>query len=368
MKLTEAQCWDIIRQMVSDKYRDHASFVGNALGTGYDKLAGNIKRVYLNKFGFETELDFKYLIKKRGVQPKKDWIDNLSSEDLLIFMDYFCRSVQEMYTYYHDNKRNLELVIDTKKAFEEDTKKILNKTGRHPAFKYNTKRIKATGRPLEVQGEKKYTTLGLGAKELQHQALLQVVGNMAYKYARFTLTDIKTSVEHAVTLKTHTTNNKGFVEGFINNITAEEVLAYLDEKYNIKKIDEEIQNLKHPEATPVKKVNTDTKNPEIDVIGFNEHKMPIFMRGDDFVDILGRVIAPVEPVYDRNMNKIEKEQKSKVKQVLEYDEYSKPKFVGLDIQGTPIYEDEQGYVSSTGERVEEEDLFIDNTQDDVFGL
>ena len=303
MELTERQCWDVIRKMVGDKYKDHAGFVTMVIDEDYDKLTGNIKRVYLNKFGFETEADFKYLIKNRGVQTKRDWMDNLSSEDLLIFLDYFCRSLQDMYQYYGKNKRNLEHVPDSKKMFESDTKKILETTGRHPAFKYNTKRLKATGRPEAVADEKKVSALGLTEKDLQRQALVQVIGDIAYKYSRFTLVDIKTSVEKVITLKTHTINSKGYVEGFINNLKPQDVLAYLDEKYGLNKINDEINELNRPHASEIK-VEDDSSS-KLERVGYDSSKMPIYKQGENYVDLIGRPVSPEMIVYDRDKNKIE---------------------------------------------------------------
>lgn len=354
MQLTKTQCWDVIRKMVSDKYRDHSSFVGGVIGDDYDKLAGNIKRVYLNRFGFETEADFKYLIKNRGVQPKKDWLDNLSSEDLLIFLDYFNKSLQDMYFYYKDNKQGLASSRDVKKTFERDTKSILQNTPRHQAIKYNTKRLKATGRPEPLKGEVAYTKIGIGIDKLQKQAIIQTMANIAYRFARFTLTDIEDTIGRVITLKTHTTNLKGFVEGYINDIKLDEVLEYFDMVYGVEKVNKEVDELRHSHIKPA----TKTTEPQVEIVGFNKYKFPICMKGDKYVDIVGNEVIPDEMVYDRNMNPLEDEE----------EQSSKPKYVGLDIQGTPIYEDEYGYISSTGERIAEEDLFIDNTQDGGFGI
>lgn len=245
MVLTKKQCWDIIRKMVSDKYNAHSSFIASVVGDGYNLLTGNIKRVYLNKFNLETESDFKELLKKRGVKPKREWLDNLSSEDLLIFLDYFCRSLQMMYEYYDNNKQLFKQSVDAKKRFEKETKNILSCTEPHRSRKYNVGRLKATGCPKEVDGEKVYTELGLSDKELQKQAIIQVVAYISYNYALKSLIDIEDAIERVITLRTHTVNNRGYVEGYINNITVECVIDYLNENFNLDKIRENIEDAKY---------------------------------------------------------------------------------------------------------------------------
>lgn len=362
MKLTERQCWDVIRAMVSEKNKEYASFINGVVNNeALTRCVGYTKRCYLNKFGFETEGDFKYLLKKRNITPKKEWVDNLSSEDLLIFLDYRCRTMQDMYEEYKKYQKEIERDQDGNVKFEKGVKEILTTAKRSGLIAYNGNRLKATSRPEKQEGELKADKLGLTREELIEQALIQTMASIAYRYSKFTLIPIEKSVEYVTKVRTHNVNIKGFASGQINNIKPQMVFEYLQQNYDLAKLNDYFaeSNRVIPKSKPTEQ-KTSTE-PKIELVGFDEDKGPVFMKGEKFVDFIGNQIPPVKIVYDINKNLIKYEELE-----TEEDIVSISKFIGLDVQGTPIFADENGYYSSTGERIDEDDLIIDNTQDDMF--
>ena len=51
MQLTERQCWDIIRKLVSDKNKEYAKFLIQSIGKdNLSMCVGYTKSLYLNKY------------------------------------------------------------------------------------------------------------------------------------------------------------------------------------------------------------------------------------------------------------------------------------------------------------------------------
>ncbi|MBQ8522939.1 MAG: hypothetical protein IJ458_04735 [Clostridia bacterium] len=317
MQLSERECWNIIRKLVSNKNKEYARFLSSNIGT--DKLPlciGYTKNLYLSKFGLRGEREFRYLLKRRGVKPKSEWLDNLSSEDLLLFLDFRCRTLQKMYDFC---AKHGKISVD-------DIKDLIVGTKRSSLIEYNAGRLKAIGEDeLDIELD----------DNLIEQALLQTMHKVALGYSQRVGATIDVALEKASNLTTSNEDLDGFITG--HQFMSKNELKNMHKQYLTGYKDEEI----------------DTSEPHI--VGYDVNKFPVFMQGNHFITLTGQIIrGGVEVVYDVDGNKIEHEE----------DFGSQTRFVGFDIQGTPIYEDEDGYYNSIGERLPD-DVYIDN-QDNLF--
>ena len=329
MQLTKRQRWDIIRKLVSDKNKEYARFLTEHVGAENLSLCvGYTKNLYLGKFGFSSESNFRYLLKHRGITPAREWLDNLSSEDLLLFLDFRCRTLQAMYDYCskHDG-------ISVSDIYD-----IIANTKRSSLINYNAGRLKATGKPKAQDNELSVNDLDLTEDEKCEQALSQIMGIIAINHAKMTDSNLDKAVEKVSKLNTSNIDPKGFVTGY--KFIAKLNIDALKEKKD--KNDEII----------------DDSKPRL--VGFDINKFPVFMKGDDFVSITGEKLHYVKVVYDRNKVKIEEED--------ELDVEPQPKFVGLDIQGSPVYQHEDGYYTSTGRKLDEDEYIYSKEEIETLGL
>ena len=323
MQLTKRQCWDIVRRLVSDKNKEYARFLKEQVGEKNLSLCiGYTKSLYLGKFGFRAESDFRYLLKHRGVTPAKEWLDNLSSEDLLLFLDFRCRTLQAMYDFCA--KHNGISV--------NDIRELIIGTKRSSLINYNAGRLKATGRPEAIDGELDVKRLDMTDKDLNEQALVQIMTKIAVNHTKLTDCTIEKALDRASRLTTSNIDTKGFMTGH---------------KF--------MSKLLIPSQYEQKETSAPVDNDKPHLAGFDVNKCPVFMKGDDFITITGEKAPYVKIVYDRRMVKIE-----------EYE--TKPKFVGLDIQGTPVFEHEDGYYTINGRRLDKDEYFYSQNEIETLDL
>ena len=103
--LTDRQRWDIMRSMIKQKNEEYNSFLFRFFDSMQIKqIAGTVRDYFLGQcritgdnlvVGLED-----HATKSSTKLSKTSWIDNLSSEDLLILLDYRCRVLQDMYKHY----------------------------------------------------------------------------------------------------------------------------------------------------------------------------------------------------------------------------------------------------------------------------
>lgn len=328
-QLTERQCWKVIRDLVSEKNVEYNKLINLYLPDERKLLLGQTRDIFLSKYGFSSVHDFNdYASRMNGKPPIDRWLENLSSEDLLIFLDFRCNTLQQMY----------EQCRKRKTLNRSEIQAIAAQTPISKLAKYNGKKLNCTGKPPRVKGELKLSSMSVSVYDLREQALSQVLGKMAGNYAFLNNASLDEAEGLASTISTHNINLMTRITGYKLKTRVQAVMP--------EEIEEKVDAVKE-EFVPVVDEN------QVHIVGFDEHKAPVFMRGKDYVDIFGHVIEPVEVIYDLNKNIIKPEQ-SLIR-----------RYIGLDIQGTPIYETEDGYYNSIGERVDD-DIFLDNTQDDMF--
>ena len=333
MQLTERQCWKVIRNLVADKNKEFSDFFKEAFGADWEhnrNLLGYTRDAFLNKFGFyhynvsNPINEFHDLVKQKGRKPASNWLEDLSTSDLILFLDYRCRTLQSMYNYYKNHNTIDRNVVQ----------QIVDETTIAPISAGNS--IEATSKPARVQGETKLSDMHYTKAQFAELALSQILSEMAGKCIANQKFTIKQAEEMASNVLTSNIDLGGRVTGYKRR---GEIKA---------KIVEVSKPVVKPQPKPESSAGT------IKLAGYDEKMYAIFTQNGVLVDILGNPIDAVL-VYDRDKNPIV------------YDEPNNScKFVGLDIQGTPVYEDEDGYYNSLGERLG--DVFIDNTQDDMFEL
>jgi len=349
MQLTERQCWKVIRTLVAEKNKEYASFLSRIFGER--KLAmciGFTKNAYLGKFGFSEEGDFRYLLKKRGIMPKREWLDNLSTEDLLLFLDFRCRSLQAIYDHY---AKHNSITLN-------EVQQIINSTKRSDMIGYNSYRLKATGKPDKVAGEKKIDELDMDRVALVQTALIQAMGSIAYNYAKIESVDIDKSVGKAIKLATSNIDNAGYATGFKYLGDSSVVANYVGVKY--------------PKLETQKPNQSTSKQDTITIIGFDEFKNPIFIKDGKQVNFMGSPVPDAKVVFDRDGKEIKEPTKpvhsepsaqSVQNNAVEDNEFNTGKFIGLDIQGSPIYEVDGQYYDALGQRIDD-DEFVEKIDDE----
>ena len=318
MQLTKTQCWDVIRQLVSNKNKEYASFLMQTVGKQELPLCiGYTKSLYLNKFGHDTDSEFKYLLKRRGVKPQKEWLDNLSAEDLLLFLDFRCRTLQKMYDFYLVHK---SITVD-------NIRDLILGTKRTSLINYNAGRLKATGRPSAEESEQ---DIDINDKDMIEQALSQIMYNISKRHAQMVCVSVEDALKKATNLTTTNININGELTGH-KFVSGEQLIGFAKQE-NVKQI-------------PI--ITADS----IQILGFDEKMHPVFKKGNNYVNAFSEILHDVNIVYDLDRKPIEQDK-------------SHVSFVGFDIDGRPIYEDEEGYYNSIGERLDD-DVYICN-EDEIF--
>lgn len=330
MKLTEKQRWDVIRAMVKQKNDEYSAFLLRFFDQKQmSQIVGLTRDIFLVKCGFSANNPLVALeerVKSKGGKPASTWLDNLSSEDLLLFLDYRCKVLQQMYKQFKMNR-----VLEKK-----DIKNIINGTQVSELIGFNKGKLMHTGKPERSKDEVKVKDLGLSNDELMHEALAETMGKLVFTYASTKKCNINDAKKLAENLVTHNATPEGFIighqfEGEINDV----------------------EPLVIPKLKMIDERDDQQDTEEISLYGFDKHNMPVFIKNGQLVNLLGNAVDKDDVIYDERHTR--------------FDDYitnePKARHVGFDGQGRPVYEYDNAYYNSIGEVVEE-DHILPNYEDD----
>lgn len=271
-QLTERQCWKIIRDLVSDKNKEYSSFLLKIFDTTQSQeIHGYTRDMFLGKFRLYSLAEFNEYArgKLKDKEPNARWLENLACEDLLLFLDFRCRSLQEIYDYYKTNGT----------INKSDIKDIITRTKISSLAVYNNGKLICGGKPKRVEGELKLVDMELTKNQLNEQALLQIAGKIAGKYASVQKAKPEEAVKLASLLVTSNIDLNGFRTGYKikGEITLPQVI---EEKSSNGLIAKEIKAGERPKS--------EFKFVDYDVLG-----NPIFERGGEYCNFFGeRIVSP----------------------------------------------------------------------------
>lgn len=172
--LTDRQRWDIMRQLVKDKNSEYQRFL--TWNFNGDRIMRTICQGHTRDY-FLLNYGIQYDENKMG----KDWLKNLSAEDLLVFLDFRCRVLQTMYDITcFDGK------YGRRKLDERQICDVISKT---PLSKYAqwgdcSQHLMLTGRPKKIRGETDVSDI-TDKHEFSRIAkigLADVMGSLVYNY------------------------------------------------------------------------------------------------------------------------------------------------------------------------------------------
>lgn len=295
MQLTERQCWKIIRQLVTDKNNEYKQFLKDVFD--FNKELGNfgkfdteqIKQIqgytrdaFLYKCGFSNMTKFYEEVSGNGKEPNNRWHENLSCEDLLLFLDFRCRSLQSIYNYYAKQG----------KINKYDIKQIVDETKLSPLKHYRggVSRLRCQGKPARVEGEQKLSSLDLSTEDMQELAISQILTSMAGQYIARGLGSTNQVQDIVNNVVTHNVNMEGNITGY--KLKTEIIL----------------KQTKRESKSEVARISTDQPRPTINapkLAGFDANKRTIFIKEGVQVDLIGQKVQEREIVYDPNGKLIE---------------------------------------------------------------
>ena len=356
MELTELQRWELIREMVKQKNKEYRNllcplFFNNSQTT---KLLGITRDTFLSKCGYRSNnpiVKFEDSIRNSGRKPQSNWLDNLSSEDLLLFLDYRCRALQQIYKHCKMN-RSINL---------NDIKAILEKTEVNELIGYNNGKLVCSGAPKRTKQEDKITEFDLKDKDLRQQAIIDTMGHLASIYTFYKKVPIEKSKDMALKLVTYTFDEMGHLKGDKLNIEAKAIPTKpIDLSISSKPVENSILAI----AESQKK-----SEPEMKLVGFDKHMIPILLTEGGYINAFDDKVSVEDIKYDIGRNEIKRQTTTTqiIPQKELEDALTNAKHKGFDIQGTPIYEYNGEYYSSIGEKLPE-DITILPLDDDLFEL
>lgn len=223
--LTDRQRWDIMRSMVKKKNAEYRSFLFRFFDPQQMALVvASIRDSFLSQCkisGQNLVVGLEDHAKDSTKLSTTSWIDNLSSEDLLIFLDYRCRVLQEIYRHYKKyrniNKHNIRYIC-------ENT--LINELAKH-----NDRRLTCGGRPEKEDGELSLKELeevqGLDIYSLQRQAINQTVDNMMERCVYVKKQPLIRVYQFARELATYNVDPRGHIEGCYYNVDKSEFLEQM---------------------------------------------------------------------------------------------------------------------------------------------
>ncbi len=206
MRLTDRQCWDIIRALVKVKNDEYSALLLSWFDNSQMRqVLGYTRDTFLSKMGISSLGQFNSDIKRFGHrQPASQWLDNLSSEDLVLFLDFRCRFLQKIYDYYNQYG-NISV---------NEIKSIVNETNISKLKGHNYSSLICTGKPERGVGEKKVSELTIEPTRLKNAALNQTLNNMVDNYIDIQNKPIEEVVEIAKKIKTYNIDLNGNITGF----------------------------------------------------------------------------------------------------------------------------------------------------------
>ena len=218
--LTDRQRWDIMRLMIKQKNEEYSSFLFRFFDSVQMKLVAATTR---DNFLSQCKISGQNLVvgleehaKKNTKVAKTSWIDNLSSEDLLIFLDYRCRVLQQIYKHYRSYNN----------ITKHDISYICANTLINKLAMYNRGRLTCGGRPEKLENELPINELGCDIYMLQRQAINQTADELMENCIRANL-PFEQVYKSATELATYNVNHKGHVTGCMYNIKQSEFLERL---------------------------------------------------------------------------------------------------------------------------------------------
>ncbi len=351
MQLTDRQCWKVIRQLASAKNKEYRALL-NEQFRDIDQtilIQGQTRDAFLRRYGIKSLDEFfdEYRKQTKSAPDTSDWIENLDSESLLIFLDFRCRVLQQMYDYYgqyNNIDRNvIQNIIDGTRLSPLAKFKI-NPSNNKPALAYSRKPGRVVG------GEKKLKDLNMTVDELSEQALAQTMGKLVGGY----MDTQKASFSHTFELATGLVTQNTKVSGEKTGYGYKGKVAITPQKPTIEQKQEE------QPLPPAKRKD------DMEFIGFDGGGQPLYLKNGVKVNMLGMPTS-VKLVYDVSYKLIvDVDETEKVKQ-LETDEIedNKQQLVGIDIEGRPVYERDGNYYSSTGKLLPD-DVYFEPVEQSTF--
>lgn len=350
MQLTERQCWKVMRQLASAKNKEYRAIL-NEQFKDIDQtiqIQGQTRDAFLRRYGIKSLDEFfdEYRKQTKSEPDTSDWIENLDSQSLLIFLDFRCRVLQQIYDYY-DKYNNIDRnviqnIIDGTRLSPLAKFKI-NPRNNKPALAYSRKPGRAAG------GEKKLKELNMTVDELSEQALAQTMGKLVGGY----MDTQKASFSHTIDLATGLVTQNTKVSGERTGYAYKGKVAITPQKPVIE------QEKEKDILPPAKRKN------DMEFIGFDGGGQPLYIKDGVKVDMLGRQTS-AKVMYDTSHKLIvDVDETEKVEQIDEELETSASKMVGLDIEGRPVYERDGHYYSST-DKLLPDDVYFEPVDQSVF--
>lgn len=265
MQPSKRQCWDIMRSLVKDKNAEYQRFLGwnfNGDSAMRTICQGHTRDYFLGNYGITYDEN----------SMGKDWLKNLSAEDLLIFLDFRCKLLQELYRVTRFDGKYGKSGLSETEICDIISKTTLTKYAR---WEDGMQKLVLTGRPkktkqeISVEDIKEYEQF----RTLSKEVLKVVMGNLYYNYLE---------------------EGEGYdeIDDVCNNIVT--TTQYTNAKYprGIKFSG----RVKLPEGAYEGCKQEFIVNSEI--VGFDVQNNPICKKGFDLYDIYGRKCEQDDIVYD----------------------------------------------------------------------
>ncbi len=320
MQLTERQRWNVIRDLVKEKNEEYSNLLCSFFDRNQLKLLlGHTREVFLSNFGIYSMNEFDNRIKEQGKVPVQNWLDNLSSEDLLIFLDFRCKILQSLYKHYKMYRsvkaKDVELIIDNTKVAKVKF--------------FNLRQLVGTGKPKKVEQDAEKIELN---EDVRETAIHLTMQNIASMYCANKEVLPSEAIEKTSRLTTHNVNASGSITGYKYKGTNPLIV------------------------TPKPKEKVVKQGRKFHMIGYDIDFNPIFICEGKTVNLFREPVAKEKIIYDSERNLLVRHDER------EEDEFNTNayKCVGMDVQGTPVYLDEEGYVTSTGRRLDDDEFIYSN--------
>lgn len=296
MQLTEFQKWEKLRELIVIKNKEFGSVISSAVGRGNKNMIGLCMSRIRDDFLSGCGTSFDIVMKKRA-KKGDNWIDVLSTQDLLLYYDYQCRALSKLYGFVWSgsNKRfNGNNLLDVIDSLE-------------PNFYAESDILDLTGAPKKTEEKDLFIDLFDAKREILSQSML----DLHKKYCRTHCISSKiSSVELASRFRTFVAVGKSIFgvqgcEGKLKELLGEsriiekqvtqvtqaksgEQFTILSNCYGEEFTDAVVDN----EKISSEAIQEDLDNGEYDdeLVGFDINGTPIVRRGDKLYNSLGEVV------------------------------------------------------------------------------
>ena len=219
--LTERQRWDIVRSLIKQSDEEFNSFLFRFFDPVQIKfIKASLRDNFLDQWcnGSMALIVNSEGAKDNSNSSKIKWIDNLSSEELLLFLDYRCRVLKQVYKHYKTH-RNIT---------KHDINYISANTLVNKLAMCNDNRLTCTGRPEKRENELSLKDLegklGIDIYTLRRPAINQIVDELMEKCVKSNNLSLDQVYQYASALVTHNVDLMGHVTGCTYNIEQSEFL------------------------------------------------------------------------------------------------------------------------------------------------